>query len=303
MKHNIRRIISLASVLVVGSAAIGMFAGCTTQHPEVTITYSFNGKNYSVRYVLSRNDAPRTVQHFLELADAGFYDDLCVHDFEEDGAIYSGGYYFDEDGELQEVDYLNTVKRLEEEKGITFTQSVWKMNENKTPLYTVYGEFKANNVETQYSRENRHSMGALVMYYTDKGKFNDDVWVERADGGKNNDGKVTEFKPYKYNSATSLFYTYTGSSSAKLDNDYCVFGMANEDQLKTFLDAIKNYIAGLTADEDDESVSFTEEIFWDSNHFNQFDDYEEVRHGDGTATYQTPVEKPIIIKSVKVNKY
>ena len=91
MKHNIRRIISLASVLVVGSAAIGMFAGCTTQHPEVTITYSFNGKNYSVRYVLSRNDAPRTVQHFLELADAGFYDDLCVHDFEEDGAIYSGG--------------------------------------------------------------------------------------------------------------------------------------------------------------------------------------------------------------------
>ena len=71
MKHKVRRIVSLASVLTVGACALGMFAGCTTQHPEVTITYSFNGKDYTVTYTLSRNDAPKTVQHFIELADAG----------------------------------------------------------------------------------------------------------------------------------------------------------------------------------------------------------------------------------------
>ena len=89
MKHKIRRILSLASVLTIGGCALGMFAGCTTQHPEVTITYSFNNKDYAVRFVLSRNDAPKTVQHFLELADAGYYDGLCIHNYERD-MLYSG---------------------------------------------------------------------------------------------------------------------------------------------------------------------------------------------------------------------
>lgn len=305
MKHKVRRIISLASVLVLGGAAMGMLAGCTTQHPEVTITYSFNGKNYSVRYKLSRNDAPKTVQHFLELSDAGFYDGMCIHDYQSD-ALYSGGYRFDENKELVEVNYLTTVKQLEEEKNIKFTQSVWDTNEDKTPLYSVYGEFKDNAVETQYARENRHKKGALVMYYTDKGNFNGDVYVERADGGKNNEGNATQLARYKTNSATSLFYTYTGYSSSTLDNKYCVFGMANEDDLDKLLDAIADYEASLADEEpegEDETKSFTETIVWDSSRFNQYDYYADVRHADVTATYLTPVEKPIVIKSVKVNKY
>ena len=298
MKHKIRRIISLASVLTIGGCALGMFAGCTTKHPEVTITYSFNGQNYAVRFVLSRNDAPQTVQHFLELADAGFYDGMCIHDYQSD-MLYSGGYYLD-GTKLEEVDYLTKVKEIEESKSITFTQSVWTAADKKTPLYTVFGEFEDNAVTTQYSRENRHTAGALVMYYTSKGAFNEDVFVERADGGKRNDGVGSEFKPYSKNSATSLFYMFTGNSNMMRDRSYCVFGMADEEDYekqieKGLLAAIAEYQKDL-----DEDKSFTEER---TVTINTHDYFVDVASAGEQVTYNTPVDRPITIKSIKVNKY
>ena len=303
MKHKVRRIISLASILVVGGCTLGMFAGCTTQHPEVTITYTFNDKDYSVRYTLSRNDAPVTVQHFLELADAGYYDGMCIHDYTS-SAMYSGGFKL-VDGELEEVDYFTTLKQMEEEQDITFTQSVWMNDEARTPLYTVYGEFKSNGVDTEYARENRHQEGALVMYYTPKGKLNEkevpDVLVERADGGKNNDGNATQLVKYNMNSATSLFYTYRGYASYSDDENYCVFGMADakdyqEQLVEGLFAAIEEYEGDLDAEK-----SFTEEINYTK--LNQYDPFPAVVNAGAQLTFKTPVDKPIIIKSVKVNQY
>lgn len=298
MKHKARRILSLASVLAIGGCALGMFAGCTTQHPEVTITYSFNGKEYTVTYTLSRNDAPKTVQHFLELADAGYYDGMCVHNYTSD-AMYSGGYKLVE-SELEEVDYFSAVKQLEQEKGITFTQSVWTADEERTPLYTLYGEFSANGVVNEYARENRHAAGALVMYYTDKGSFSGDVSVERADGGKNNDGNSIQNVRYSTNSATSLFYTFRGESSSQLDEKYCVFGMADEDDYQNQLE--NGLFAAIREQEDalGEDDTFTEEI---SKEVNAFDPFEAVQKSYLKETFYTPKDKPIIIQSVKVRKY
>ena len=298
MKHKVRRIISLASVLAVGACALGMFAGCTTNHPEVTITYSFNGKDYSVSYTLSRNDAPKTVQHFIELADAGYYDGMCIHNYTS-SAMYSGGYKL-VDGELEEVDYFSAVKKLEEEQNITFTQSVWTADENKTPLYTVYGEFYENGVDNEYSRENTHSAGALVMYYTGKDKFNGDVTVERADGGKNNDGNATQNVRYKLNSATSLFYTYRSTSNTQLDRSFCVFGMADADDYQNELvdglfAAIEEYEKTLS-----EGTTFTTE---QSHKINTFEPFEEVRTSGAEETFQVPVDMPIIVKTVVGDKY
>ncbi len=302
MKHNVRRIISLASVLTLGACTLGMFAGCTTQHPEVTITYSFNGKDYAVTYILSRNDAPKTVQHFIELADAGYYDGMCVHNYTS-SAMYSGGYKLN-GSELEEVDYFSTVKQLEAEKDITFTQSVWKTDEAKTPLYTVYGEFYRNGVDNERSREYKHSEGALVMYYTpkvsDKNKRDIDVTVERADGGKNNDGNAFQVAPYSLNSATSLFYTFRSASNTEYDRLYCVFGKADADDYKNQLEnglfaAIEEYEETLSEDS-----SFTEER---TQKLNRFEPFEEIAKGDMDETFQTPVDRPIVIKSVVVNKY
>ncbi len=284
-----------AAALAVG--ALAMFAGCTTKHPEITITYRFNNKDYAVDYTLSRNDAPKTVQHFLELADAGFYDGLCVHDYASNGTfLYTGGYKI-VDGELEEVDYYSAVKSLEE-SGKKFTQSVWTADALRTPLYSVYGEFFSNGTRNQYTSENWHRAGALVMYYTDKGNFNGDVTVLRADGGKNNDGNKYQESRYVYNSATSLFYTYTGSADSKRDENYCVFGMAKdyEKQLENgLLKAISDYTENLG-----ENVSFTQET---EVTLNRYDPFEEVKKEGRRETFNTPVEMPITIQSVKVNKY
>ena len=91
-KKILRRVVAVGTTALIAAGAMAMFAGCTTSNnPEVTITYTFNGEDYKVDYILSRVDAPRTVQHFIELADAGFYDGLVVHDY-QDSTICSGGY-------------------------------------------------------------------------------------------------------------------------------------------------------------------------------------------------------------------
>ena len=301
-KKTLRRVGALVCSAVIGSAALAMFAGCTTKHPEITITYTFNGKDYKVDYVLSRNDAPKTVQHFIELANAGFYDGMVIHDYQS-SALYTGGYYYsetDDDG-LVEVDYFTRVRELETEKGIKFTQTVWQDEARTTPTYTVYGEFVSNGAYTEYSRENSYSKGALVMYYTEKGG-NDQVWVARADGGKGNNGNPYQEVAYAKNSATSLFYTFTGSSATgTVASDYCVFGKAsNYSQLSNgsdgLLDAIADYIEELEGEE-----SFTETV--SGYRLNRYEFFEDVRTSDKTADYSFPREQPIIVKSVKVNKY
>ena len=104
MKRIFRRIAAIASAAVLSAGALAMFAGCTSNNPEVKIVYSFNGNTYEVEYVLSRSDAPLTVQHFIELADAGYYNGTCIHNYTST-ALYGGGYTY-ENGELQEKDYF-----------------------------------------------------------------------------------------------------------------------------------------------------------------------------------------------------
>ncbi len=294
------RFFAVIGAAVITAGALFMFAGCTTKHPEITITYTFHDKDYKVDYTLSRNDAPNTVQHFIELADAGFYDGLCVHNYDSN-FLYTGGYKLNADKELEEVDYFTVVKQLEEEKGIVFTQSVWTADDARTPLYTVYGEFTDNGVATQYSRENAHSTGALVMYYTDKGaSFNADVTVSRADKGKENEKQPYQTVKYSTNSATSLFYTYTSPDTNYLrGNSYCVFGMAKNyaDQLENgLLKAIEDYCEEYVKDGESFTVERVEKT-------NRYEPFEELAKGDLEETFQTPVDQPIIIKSVKVNKY
>ena len=309
MKKQIgRRIAAICSVAVLGAGAACMFAGCTSKHPEVTITYSFNDKDYKVEYTLSRLDAPQTVKHFIELADAGYYDGTIIHDYDE-SHLFGGGYTLNEDKNgITAKDYFAELPRLEKEKGITFTQSVWMLSEGHAPLYTVYGEFSDNAYEYG-GKEYRHQRGALVMYYSQK-DFNRDVRTIRNDGGKNNDetGEKYDSKAYKYNSATSLFYTYYGGGNTALDKQYAVFGMVKNysDQLEPLIKAINEYKEGLP--EEEVFTETTDEALDKLDHLADFfsaevrDYFAAVRTLD-KVTYNTPIDKPIIIKSVKVNKY
>ena len=130
------------------------------------------------------------------------------------------------------------------------------------------------------------------------GNFNGDVYVKRADGGADNDGEEVQNVGYAYNSATSLFYTFTGENDTNASS-YCVFGMAmnyDEQMENGLLAAITEYENTLSDD-----ASFTET---QSNiRLNQYDYFEDVSKGDLTADFETPLMMPITIKSVVVTKY
>ena len=301
MKKNfLRRAVAVGATALIAVSSVAMFAGCTTSNnPEVTITYTFNGKDYAVDYVLSRVDAPKTVQHFIELADAGFYDGLVIHDY-QDYTLKTGGYEI-ENGQLVEVDYLTTVKALEVD-GASFTQSVWADEARTIPLYSVYGEFSANGVEQENGKEYVHSEGALVMYYTPKkgqGGTDEQVWVQRADGGVDNDGNEYQRLGYEYNSITSLFYTFTGESRTESDSVYCVIGKA-----KNYTEQMEEgLLAAITEYEDtlEEEDSFTTEL--KNQPLNRYDYFRNVQTAGLTADYAAPILMPITVKSVKVTKY
>ena len=80
-KKTVKRIVALVSTAALSAAALVMFAGCTTRHPQVTITYRINGAASEVDYPLSRNDSPKTVQRFIDLAYTGYQDQLCIHEY------------------------------------------------------------------------------------------------------------------------------------------------------------------------------------------------------------------------------
>ncbi len=297
----VRRVAAIASSAVLAAGAVCMFAGCTSKHPLVTVTYSFNGKEYAVEYELSRLMAPQTVQHFIELADAGWYEGTCIHDYNE-SFMYGGGYTVDEDGELQEKDYFAFVKGYEADHD-AFTQSVRKNDEVQTPLYTVYGEFSDNGC-VPASVEYKHERGALVMYYTDKSDTgNFDVVVDRADSGKGNDGEKTQLVKYSLNSATSLFYTCLNTDSSR-DSKYAVFGKVTD---LTESGAFEQLIAAISSYRDalEEGVDFTvtEEPRLDTLDHVGDDDFANVRGGNNKASFSFPKEMPIVITSVTVDKY
>lgn len=329
-KKLLRRTLAIVSASALCALSVGLFAGCTTDYPEITITYTFNDVDYEVDYTLSREATPRTVQHFIDLADAGYYDGTCIHNYSAN-FLYGGGYYFD-DGELTAKDYYTEVKKIEAEKGEDyFEQSVY-LNDSTAPdnkgegLYTVYGEMWDNGYQYTGSRGYSHTTGALVMYYSytyaeegNNSPYTSKVTIARADGGAaREDGKLYQQQPYLYNSATSLFYTFTGENRSDLNQQYCVFGMAKyyskqmtgEDGLLT---AIDEYIGGLSTEE---SFTETSERFSVNPNEHELEEEgysglysEKVRAFFSNAkstrkiTYDTPTEMPIIIKSVKVNKY
>jgi len=295
------RLFTIATAAALSLVSVAAFAGCETNNPEVTITYEFNGTKYEVEYQLSRKGAPQTVRHFIELADAGYYNDTVIHDYVSDGTfLYGGGYTWNENAteiedKLVEKDYWTELKKYEEENNYSFTQSVTTTDGEK--LYTLYGEFSENGCEGN-SKTYKHSYslypGALVMYYTAKGSDTTRVSVTRSDSGETQSGNY-----YKYNCATSLFYTWTGTGSrTDLDDEYSVFGCAKDySQLETLLDAIKTYESdNFSGDEE----SFTEMV--SIKNVNQYDPIETVKNSKIDAEYNVPTV-PIYIRTVKVTKY
>ncbi|MBE7078984.1 MAG: hypothetical protein E7380_03915 [Clostridiales bacterium] len=286
LKKAIKKIacgaLAISSVL----ACVGTMTACETDHPEVEMTIEFNGETYVLEYELNRNVAPATTAHFLWLADNGYYDGLCVHNYEE-SKLFTGAYSHTKDAEDEDglvyKSYYEVVKKYGNLKD--FPVSVWKEKSKLTPTYTVYGEFGANNFRVENGALNE-TFGSLTMYYHTK-DTSDRVYVKRADS---DEGAVSP-KDYKYNSATSMFYISLATGETA-HNEYCTFAVLNEDSVEILQDlqtAIDEYY--------DDKDEFTKE-------HTLLIDADDAYVGDhkNQVTYHVPV-KPIVIKKVEVTSF
>lgn len=275
-KATLKKLACCICAAATSSVALATFASCETSYPKAEIVVSFNDVDYTLNYELARKLAPATVRHFIELADNGFYDGVCIHDYSATKWI-TGGYKMQGD-ELEEIDYFNVVSSY------GLTQSVWLLPDKQSPTDTVYGEFTKNSYKVS-SGAWKQTYGSLSMFYTDK-TTDEEVYVDRFDG------EGQSYKSYKYNSATSLFYFYVSSSQTSSDN-YCTFGKLVDKSKDTF-DSLVSAISDYAEDTyGDEGFTTSEKLSANKG---------DLLETNTTVTANVP-KKPIIVKSVNIKKY
>lgn len=280
MKKLLKKLACLTMALTATCACAATFTACETDYPEVTLEIEFDGEVYELEYKLYRKVAPSTVNHFLKLVENGYYDGVCVHDYDASSSkLITGAYTYTagaDNGGLVYKNYYDIVKTYE-----NFPHTVWADEAQQTPTYTLYGEFSENGFSVKKGITD-NLFGSLSMYYTSKTTSEDKVSVKRADG----DGYSN--KQYKYNSATSMF-AIALSESATTNSAYCTFATLAEgsvDMLKDLKEAIEGY-------EDDLTNDYTVEVDRDDAF---------VYDHSLTAEYSVP-SIAIVIKKATVGKY
>lgn len=310
MKSKIFKKIALcfASALIVCS--VGAFTGCAeTDHPEVRITYEFNGTTYDVDYKLYRNMYPHTVKHFIELSEEGFYDNMIIHNYQSSD-WFTGGYAYDEADYSAKVGNNAMKEYLEQfSKEDAYSQlfaagklsaSVYSNRrydekgkeyvDGADVLPTVMGEFY-NNIHQEIKKgELKADYGCLKMFYYQKN-------TKQKVYAMHHDNQLA-FADYKNNCATSLFTLQTGSSSSYSRDEYCVFATIDDEQsLRNLVDDAKEYFEDNYGDSlSDYTVKVSAQVDVTESFSNEENDH--AIEKDFTVTYM-----PIVIKSVKITKY
>jgi cyclophilin family peptidyl-prolyl cis-trans isomerase len=314
MKSNIFKKIALCCASAIIACSVGAFAGCNpeTNHPEVRITYEFNGENYAVEYKLYRNMYPHTVRRFVELSENGFYDNMIIHNYQTND-WFTGGYTYNEadysanvDNAGQMSDYFDTFSK-EEAYNELFTagklsasvySNVRYDDNGKTyvvaedALPTVMGEFK-NNIQQEIEKGALTAdYGSLKMFYYPK-ESKQKIFVTPT-----NDQII--LADYDNNCATSVFAVQTGLSSTYSEANYSVFAsLKTTDVFDDLVAAVKAYI--------DDNYSGTASNFYTANVEARVDNYDNfsnkpVNDKGTSVTFNVP-KQPIKVVSVKVIKY
>jgi len=313
MKSKIFKKIALcfASALVVCS--VGAAAGCKpeTDHPEVQITYEFNGTSYSVDYKLYRNMYPHTVRHFIELSDEGFYNDTIIHNYQTND-WFTGGYSYNAGDYSAKVDNASQMTEYFEDYAkesayselfaagkltpSVYSNVLYKDGKEKvdgsTALPTVMGEFY-NNINQEIEKGALTAdYGCLKMFYYEK-ESRQRIYVTPTDD-------QIILADYKSNCATSVFALQTGVSSSLSEVNYTVFAqLKNTETFDKLVAAVKEYI--------DNNYSGTASNFYTANTEARVDNYDnfsdKAENDKGVEVKFNVPKQPIIVKSVKVTKY
>ena len=217
---------SLAAVV----ASTAAMSACTikTKHPRAEITVNFNNVDYQIEYTLYRNMYPQTVQHFIELADSEFYNNMIIHDYRASD-WFTGSYKYDAssgEGYISSAtnnalgEYLENNSKEADYYALagngTLTPTVFKQvtyDKNNKPqvvaadaLPTLIGEFSQNDHNIDKGALTART-GSLKMFYYSKGESNQKAAI------KNSFGQIMEHD-YAYNCATSVFSMQVSSGSS-----------------------------------------------------------------------------------------
>ena len=279
-KINFKKLLCSALAL---SVCVGTLTACETSKPKVQMQIEFNGETYDLDYVLHRKVAPATVKHFLALAENGYFDGLCVHDYTGE-KMYTGGYKYENDNLVYQK-YYDIVKEYS-----NFPYSVWLDEQKATPTYTVYGEFFGNSEFKVENGAKSQEFGSLTMFYEDIDS-DDRIIVER------HNGEGTARYAYEDNCATSLFFI-SMSDETKTDSNYCTFATLNEksvDVLKELRSAIESYIESNYDDEDEDTFAPEKSVVVEET-----DPVLGLQENEWE--YNVP-QSAIVIKKVSVKKY
>lgn len=295
MKKTFKRIaVGVAAMAVL--CAVPLMSGCESSHPEAVITISYDGTDYELTYKLYRNMYPQTVKHFIELADAGFYDNTIIHSYES-SYFYGGGYSYNAEGyeSTYEADYeegtgamgeyfaANSKERAYYELATngTLTPSVYRDyigGQYRDALPTVIGEVGDTHIIQNGALTG--GFGALRMFYSAKDLENGDVVYLDKDG--NDDGTI--FDGYLEHSATSIFSIQTSTASGS--TDYCIFGqLVDTDVLTQLTSAVSS---GSTLTVDNVVIDQYDQII--GERYDNTDDF-------------TVQSIPLIVKSVEITRY
>ena len=315
MSKKIKRVIItfILATVVAFSAAL---SACTikTKHPRAEITIEFNDETYKIEYTLYRNMYPKTVQHFIELADAGYYNNMIVHNY-TGTEWYTGGYSYEADDEHYAyttaytngdmTDYLNEYSK---EQGYydlaangTLTPTVYKQiaydnsgNEivkSEDALPALIGEFTANDHIIKNGALTA-DYGVLKMYYYDKGETYQKVAI------KNSFDQLLEHD-YKYNAATSIFTIQASENSGHGANNYAIFAKLRNDKQADKLDALIEAIADYQDGTTTANGNFTTSV---NTTVDRLDNFAE-DGGRNISQNFNMTALPIIIRTVKITKY
>ena len=285
----------LAVFLLVGVAFA--FVGCESDYPQIRITIQFNDNDsdtddtYVLNYRLSRKMYKQTVNHYIELIDAGFYDGTVIHDYQSNRMV-GGGYTYND---VENDDYRDLASLAEAYDALSLTPSVWADEEYTQALNTLYGETAANGHGIDGEGAYTNGKGALGTYtYLDSSELPTPKPVVSAH--KTSDGSDRKNIPYQYNAVTSMFYLYTGSSTSA-DSNFCVFGVLADDDSSTrfdeLLDAIDAYEQAMKDEDDNYSFTEVQDMRIDDA-MTEFGYY--------TAEFNIPKVK-IVIESIEVTSY
>ena len=308
---KIKKLLTCIALSATVACMAATAAGCSaeTDHPEVSITYEFNGKSYVIEYTLYRNMYPHTVRHFLELTESGFYNNTVIHDMESND-WFGGAYTYVKDdyatrttnGDDAMKEYYETYSKEEAYYDLfnagKLATTVYsniaysgqkQVLDSKYKMATLIGEFSDNQHKIEKGALTAE-YGCLKMYYNNK-ETKQQVYVTHYGNGISGGD-------YNKNCATYVFGVQVGTTSTYVASQYCVFAkIKNDSTLEKLVETVQNY--------NDETYGTTV-----SEHYTQpkveVDKMEsfstEAADRGIEDTFRSP-KTAIVIKSVKVIKY